>query len=81
MRTVARHAKDRENSTSYAAPSRQTPTIVPCASAGKSRPADTTRTGAAKAHGMLPYALFEQIRLKFIALLKARIARRVPRTE
>lgn len=33
------------------------------------------------AYGPLPYALFEQIRLKFIAALKARTARAVPRTE
>jgi hypothetical protein len=33
------------------------------------------------AYGLLPYALFEDIRLKFIAALKARIARTVPRTE
>jgi hypothetical protein len=30
---------------------------------------------------MLPYALFENIRLTFIAALRARIARTVPRTE
>ena len=33
------------------------------------------------AYGPLPYALFEDIRLKFIAALKARVARTVPRTE
>ena len=32
------------------------------------------------AHGLLPYALFEDIRLKFIRALKARTARTVPRT-
>ena len=33
------------------------------------------------AYGPLPYALFEQIRLKFLAALKARRARAVRRTE
>jgi len=33
------------------------------------------------AYGLLPYALFEEIRLKFIAALKARNAHTVPRTE
>jgi hypothetical protein len=33
------------------------------------------------AYGPLPYALFEQVRLRFIAALKARTARAVPRTE
>ena len=33
------------------------------------------------AYGLLPYALFEDIRLKFIAALNTRIARAVPRTE
>jgi len=33
------------------------------------------------AYGLLPYVLFEDIRLKFIALLKTRTARTVPRTE
>jgi len=33
------------------------------------------------AYGQLPYALYEDIRNKFIALLKARTARTVPRTE
>ncbi len=33
------------------------------------------------AYGLLPYAPFEDIRLKFIAVLKARTARTVPRTE
>jgi hypothetical protein len=33
------------------------------------------------AYGPLPYTLFEGIRLKFIAALKARTARVVPRTE
>lgn len=33
------------------------------------------------AYGLLPYALFEQIRLKFLAALKSRKARAVPRTE
>jgi hypothetical protein len=32
-------------------------------------------------HGPLPYGLFEQIRLKFIAAVKARAARPVPRTQ
>jgi hypothetical protein len=32
------------------------------------------------AYGLLPYALFENIRLKFIAALKLRTARTVPRT-
>lgn len=32
------------------------------------------------AYGLLPYALFEDIRLKFIAALRARIAHTVPRT-
>lgn len=32
------------------------------------------------AYGLLPYALFEDIRLKFVAALRARIARTVPRT-
>jgi hypothetical protein len=36
---------------------------------------------ASIAYGPLPYALFEQIRLKFIAALKTRVARAVPRTE
>jgi hypothetical protein len=36
---------------------------------------------ASVAYGALPYALFEQIRLKFIAVLKARRARAVRRTE
>ena len=34
---------------------------------------------ATVAYGPLPYALFEEIRLKFIAALKARSARTVPR--
>ena len=33
------------------------------------------------AYGSLPYALFEQIKLKFLAALKARRARAVRRTE
>jgi uncharacterized protein YifN (PemK superfamily) len=33
------------------------------------------------AHGLLPYALFEDIRLKFIRALRARTAKAVPRTE
>jgi len=33
------------------------------------------------AYGLLPYALFEDIRWKFLAVLKVRIARAVPRTE
>jgi hypothetical protein len=33
------------------------------------------------AYGLLPYALFEKIRLTFIEALKARIAHAVPRTE
>jgi len=33
------------------------------------------------AYGQLPYAFFEQVRLRFISLLKARRARVVPRTE
>jgi hypothetical protein len=33
------------------------------------------------AYGLLPYAMFEEIRLKFIAALKAHAARTVPRTE
>lgn len=33
------------------------------------------------AYGLLPYALFENIRLAFIAALKARVTRTVPRTE
>lgn len=33
------------------------------------------------AYGLLPYALFEEIRLKFIAAAKARAASTVPRTE
>ena len=36
---------------------------------------------ASVAYGPLPYRLFEDIRLKFIAALKARAARTVPRTE
>jgi hypothetical protein len=32
------------------------------------------------AYGLLPYALFEEIRSKFIMALKARAARTVPRT-
>jgi len=36
---------------------------------------------ATVAYGPLPYALYEEIRLKFIAALKARSARTVPRTE
>jgi hypothetical protein len=32
------------------------------------------------AHGLLPYALFETVRLTFISALKARIAHTVPRT-
>ena len=35
---------------------------------------------ASVVYGPLPYALFEEIRLKFIAALKARAARTVPRT-
>jgi hypothetical protein len=35
---------------------------------------------ASVAYGALPYALFEEIRLKFIAALKTRAARAVPRT-
>lgn len=35
---------------------------------------------ATVACGLLPHALFEQIRLKFLAALKARVARPVPRT-
>ncbi len=35
---------------------------------------------ASVAYGPLPYALFEEIRLKFIAAVKARAARTVPRT-
>src|ERR1700693_4284329 len=33
------------------------------------------------AYGMLPFALFEQIRRKFIAVIRTRCARLVPRTE
>jgi hypothetical protein len=33
------------------------------------------------AYGLLPYALFENIRLAFIDALKARVTRTVPRTE
>ncbi len=40
-------------------------------------PGDT----ASVAYGPLPYALFETIRLKFIAALRSRKARTVPRTE
>jgi hypothetical protein len=36
---------------------------------------------ASVACGPLPYGLFEQIRLKFIAALKANVARTVWRTE
>jgi hypothetical protein len=36
---------------------------------------------ASVAYGPLPYALFETIRLQFIAALKANAARAVPRTE
>ncbi len=36
---------------------------------------------ASVAYGLLPYGLFEQIRLKFIAALKASAARTVRRTE
>ena len=35
---------------------------------------------ASVAYGSLPYALFEEIRLKFIAALKTRATRTVPRT-
>lgn len=42
-----------------------------------SRPGDA----ASVAYGLLPYALFEDIRRKFLAALKARAARAVPRTE
>jgi hypothetical protein len=41
------------------------------------RPGDA----ASVAYGPLPYGLFEDIRLKFIAALKSRAARAVPRTE
>ena len=41
------------------------------------QPGDATSV----AYGALPYALFETIRLQFIAALKANAARAVPRTE
>lgn len=42
-----------------------------------SRPGDA----ASVVHGPLPHALFEEIRLKFIAAVRARAARMVPRGE
>jgi hypothetical protein len=36
---------------------------------------------ASVAYGLLPYVLFEQVRLKFIAAIKAHGARMVPRSE
>ena len=42
--------------------------------------ASTPADASSVAYGLLPYALFEDIRLKFIAALKARAARTVPRT-
>jgi hypothetical protein len=39
------------------------------------------RDAASVAYGPLPYRLFEDIRLKFIAAVKSRAARTVPRTE
>jgi hypothetical protein len=36
---------------------------------------------ASIAYGPLPFALFEQIRQRFIAVIRARRARLVPRTE
>lgn len=44
------------------------------------RPAVAGDAGSV-AYGLLPYGLFEDIRRGFLALLKARIARAVPRTE
>jgi hypothetical protein len=41
------------------------------------KPADA----ASVVYGSLPYGLFEDIRLKFIAALRTRVARTVPRTE
>jgi hypothetical protein len=41
------------------------------------QPGDAASIG----HGPLPYGLFEHIRLKFIAVLKASAARTVRRTE
>jgi hypothetical protein len=41
----------------------------------------TRGDAASVAYGPLPFALFEQIRLAFIAALRARAARTVPRTE
>lgn len=43
------------------------------------RPVTPGDTGSV-AHGFLPYALFEDIRLKFIEALQSRDARTVPRT-
>ncbi len=40
----------------------------------------TPGDASSAAYGLLPYALFEDIRLKFIVALKARAARTVPRT-
>jgi len=40
-----------------------------------------TADASSVAYGLLPYGLFESIRLKFIAALKDRAAQTVPRTE
>jgi hypothetical protein len=44
------------------------------------RPAIPGDSGSV-AYGLLPYVMFEDIRLKFIAALKAHAAQTVPRTE